>query len=373
MLSRKRRTYGRSERTAKAMSRRLAPQSLARRPSVTVVIPCYNYGHYLPTAVGSALGQDGVGVDVIIVDDASPDGSAAVARSLAAGDERIRTILHERNRGHIATYNEGLERAEGDYVVLLSADDALAPGALARATALMEAHPSVGIVYGHPLVFEHDLPQPAGRLRSWTVWSGRDWIERRCRSGRNCIMNPEVVLRTSVQRAIGGYDPELPHSADLAMWMRAATLSDVGRVNGPAQGFYRVHASSMQRTTYAGHVIDLEGLLDAFRTVLLAPGSGVADGEELFATARRSLAVFALEYARSAADHGRAAEEPIEDYLAFAARTWPASRETRTWRAISRRTSVHPGRLDRGLVAARRLAESLKWRARWQRWRWTGV
>src|SRR6185312_716931 len=64
-LSRKRRTYGHSERTAESMRRRLAPESLARRPSVTVVIPCYNYGHYLPTAVGSALGQEGVDVDVI--------------------------------------------------------------------------------------------------------------------------------------------------------------------------------------------------------------------------------------------------------------------------------------------------------------------
>ena len=109
------------------MSRRPRPVAPARRPSVTVVVPCYNYGHYLPRALATVLEQPGVDVDAIVIDDASPDGSGAVVRELAAGDERIRAIVHERNCGHIATYNEGLEQATGDYVVLMSADDALAP------------------------------------------------------------------------------------------------------------------------------------------------------------------------------------------------------------------------------------------------------
>jgi glycosyltransferase involved in cell wall biosynthesis len=65
--------------------------------------PCYNYGHYLPTALSSVLDQPGV--EAIVIDDASPDGSGAIVRQLAAADERIRPIVHERNRGHIATYN----------------------------------------------------------------------------------------------------------------------------------------------------------------------------------------------------------------------------------------------------------------------------
>src|SRR5689334_12258407 len=120
------------------MSRRIRPQPLRGRPSVTVVIPCYNYGHYVGTAVRSVLDQPGVDVDVILTDDASTDGSAEVVRELAAADPRVRAILHRRNFGHIATYNEGLEQATGDYVVLLSADDALTPGSLARAAALLE-------------------------------------------------------------------------------------------------------------------------------------------------------------------------------------------------------------------------------------------
>lgn len=356
------------------MSRRLRPVAPARRPSVTVVVPCYNYGHYLPRALATVLDQPGVDVDAIVIDDASPDGSGAVARELALGEPRVRAIVHERNRGHIATYNEGLEQAEGDYVVLMSADDALAPGSLARATALMDAQPSVGFVYGHPVVFSEEPPPGPTSVRSWTVWSGEEWIERRCRSGENCIMNPEVVLRTSIQHAIGGYDAALPHSGDFEMWMRAAAVADVGRVNGPVQGYYRVHDQSMQRTIYSGHVADLEGRLDAFRKVLVGPGARLPRGEELFATARKALAESALRYARLAYEHGRAELEPVDEYLAFAERVWPGARQLRQWSSVARRARIEPARIERGLVwKSRRVVTDLENRIRWRQWRRSGV
>ena len=65
------------------------PKPFVGAPRVSVVIPCYNYGRYLPDAVASALDQDGLDVDVLVVDDASPDDSAEVARRLAAADPRV--------------------------------------------------------------------------------------------------------------------------------------------------------------------------------------------------------------------------------------------------------------------------------------------
>ena len=67
----------------------------------------------------------------------------------------MEVAVHATNRGHIATYNEGLlEWADGDYSVLMSADDRLTPGALRRATDLLDAHPGVGFVYGHRAVLQ---------------------------------------------------------------------------------------------------------------------------------------------------------------------------------------------------------------------------
>ena len=356
------------------MSRHPRPQRLARRPTVTVVVPCYNYGRYLPAAVGSVLEQPGVDVELILIDDASPDGSAGVVRDLAARDGRIRPILHASNRGHIGTYNEGLADARGDYVVLMSADDALTPGALERATALLEAHPSVGFVYGHPMEFADEPPPVSQRVRSWTVWSGEDWIERRCRTGRNCILSPEVVMRTSVLREIGLYDPALPHSGDFELWLRAAAVSDVGRVDGPAQAYYRVHDQNMHLTQHLGHAIDLEGRRAAFEKALVGFDARVPRGQELFAMARRALAGAALECARSACDHGRAEIEPIDQYMDFAARAWPAIQRTRAWRALERRGERDARAVHRSPAAwSRRLQESIVLHLRWRRWHWTGT
>ncbi|MFZ0377418.1 MAG: glycosyltransferase family A protein, partial [Solirubrobacteraceae bacterium] len=329
----------------------LRPQPLTRRPTVSVVIPCYNYGRYLPMAVRSALDQTDVDVEAIVIDDASPDGSARVARDLER-DARVRAIVHRTNRGHIFTINEGLEHATGDYVVVLSADDVLTPGSLGRAIALMEARPSVGFVYGFPASFGDEPPRVSGHIRSWTIWTGQEWIRRRCQTGSNCILSPEVVMRASVQRAIGGNDANLPHTHDFDMWLRAAAVSDVGRINGPAQAFYRIHDKSMTRTVHAGHVTDLEGRLAALEKVISDQAGRLGDGEALLANARRALAMSALEFARSAFDHGRGTTEPVNDYLAFAARVCPTLEGTRKWRALSQRAVADPGRLDRGVAAS---------------------
>ena len=307
------------------MSRRLRPEPQQRRPLVSVVLPCYNYGHYLPTAVTSVLDQPGVDVELIVIDDASSDGSAEVMRSLAA-DDRIHPIRHSVNRGHIATYNEGLRIAGGEYIVLLSADDALTPGSLSRATALLESHPSVGFVYGFPVEFADELPPVTVDVRDWTIWPGEEWIERLCRTGRNCIFSPEVVMRASVQREIGGYDPELPHSGDLEMWLRAAVVSDVGRINGPAQAYYRVHDTSMHRTTYSGLVTELEARLAAFEKVLTTSANHLPRSGDLRATARYAVALDALDNAARALDRGEAETDLVRDYMAVACRAYPLIR-----------------------------------------------
>jgi glycosyltransferase involved in cell wall biosynthesis len=351
----------------------MRPQPLARRPSVTIVVPCYNYGRFLPFAIASVLSQAEVDVEAIVIDDASTDGSQAVVERLAESDRRVRAILHDRNRGHIATYNEGLAQARGDYVVLLSADDALAPGALQRATALLEANPTVGLAYGFPLVFEQQPTPSRQRIRDWTVWPGLEWIARCCRSGRNFIHNPEVVLRMSVQRAIGGYDPALPHSGDLEMWLRAASVSDVGRVNGVDQAYYRIHDASLQRTRYKGHLTDLEGRLAAFEKVLTG-ASAPADAEVLFATARRALAFAALGYARGAFDNGLDGVEPVSEYLAFAERVWPLARATRAYKNCERRSMADSGlRVRESVRQVRRGVDDLTYRLRWRRWRRSGL
>src|SRR5437868_6552354 len=111
--------------------------------SVSVFVPCYKYAHYLRACVTSILTQPDVDVRVLILDDCSPDNTPEVARQLVREDSRVEYRRHPTNRGHIETYNEGIEWTSGDYCLLLSADDMLAPGALARAARVMDDHPEV--------------------------------------------------------------------------------------------------------------------------------------------------------------------------------------------------------------------------------------
>ncbi|MFB2604086.1 glycosyltransferase family 2 protein, partial [Rhizobium phaseoli] len=104
---------------------------------VDVVIPCYNYAHFLEECVESVLAQAGVDVRVLILDDCSPDNTPEVGMALASRDSRVIYRRHPANKGHIATYNEGIEWAGGDLFLLLSADDYLLAGALGRASELM--------------------------------------------------------------------------------------------------------------------------------------------------------------------------------------------------------------------------------------------
>ena len=107
------------------------------RPTVTVVIPCYNYARYLPQAVASALSQSGVAMDVVIVDDASTDDSLAVARRMSEENGRVRVIGHSTNKGPVQTFNDGLALATGEFLVRLDADDLLTAGSLVRSAAVM--------------------------------------------------------------------------------------------------------------------------------------------------------------------------------------------------------------------------------------------
>ena len=312
-----------------------------RVPRVSVVVPCFNYEHFLPASVGSALAQPDVAVEVIIVDDCSTDSSLAVARSLAEADERVRVVEHRQNQGPVATFNDGLALVEGEYVIRLDADDLLTPGSVARSSALLDRFPGVGMVYGHPLHFVgHDLPPASSDVTSWTVWPGPDWLRRRCGLGVNCITSPEVVMRASVVDVVGG-QRELAHTHDMEMWMRLASVADVGHVDGADQAWHRDHDRS--RSAVGVDVLtDLAERRDAFDLLLREPVVPIAGAEGLLELSHRALAREALDRACRAYDRNALGDRPVEEFIAFAQGVYPRWQELREWRALQRRVRCGP-------------------------------
>jgi glycosyltransferase involved in cell wall biosynthesis len=343
--------------------------------SVSVVIPCYNYGHFLEDAVASVLDdQEGVDVRVLIIDDASPDGSAEVARKIAARDPRVEVTVHAVNKGHLATYNEGLlDWAEGDYSVMLSADDQLTPGALKRATDLLNAHPRVGFVYGSPLWFMHGAPLPKARtgVRGWSVWPGEWWLERRFLAAHNNITSPEVVVRTSLQKRVGGYDARLPHTGDLEMWLRLAANADVGFLRGVDQAYHRMHGRNMIMSYTA--LTDLRQRRLAYEAVLDRYGERLPDAKRLAHVMYRKLGREALWAAARAYDRGEARKNPVDELVAFAFDCSPEVRKLPVYRTLQLRKLIGPEvlpYLQPFILSA--FANKAAWYLRRRSWRWRG-
>lgn len=107
-------------------------------PDVSVVMPAFNVSRYIERAIRSALDQEGVSVEVVVVDDASSDNTAAVVERLAVGEPRLRLIRNKHNLGCGGSRNVGADAAQGTWIALLDADDAFKPGRLARLLAVAE-------------------------------------------------------------------------------------------------------------------------------------------------------------------------------------------------------------------------------------------
>ncbi|HYM54605.1 MAG TPA: glycosyltransferase family A protein [Solirubrobacteraceae bacterium] len=351
-----------------------APESSSSRPTVSVIVPCYNYGHVLEGCVASVLAQEGVDVRLLIIDDRSTDGSADVGLRLSESDDRVEFRVHRENIGLIGTANEGLRWAEGEYVVLLSADDLLVRHSLHRATAVMANHPNVGMVYGRPILAREDraIPTLSGRWRATDLWSGANWIRRRCRSAHNCISSPEVVVRNSVQQAVGGYDPACQHTSDLNMWLRIAAVADIAYVRGVPQAIYRVHANSMLRTK-GGPLVALGERRAAFERFFASCASTLDQPERLQAAVGRALARQALWKASRAVDRGI---EPslVEELTAFALDVCPDTRRLREWHGLRLRQRIGAGRsLSFPPFIATGAAHRLRYHASQMLWRQRGI
>lgn len=215
--------------------------------AVDVVVPCYNYARYLERCVDTMLTQRGVDVRVLIIDDCSTDDSAEIGAAIAARDPRVTFWRNEQNLRHIKTFNRGiLGWVKAPYYTLVSADDALTPGSLARAAAVLDAHPDVHLVYGMSVIVgdENELPDVADVLEPTTqVISGRDFLRQSIEWGTPTA-SPCVLIRTSEQMRLGGYCEKMLHTSDMEMWMRFATQGPIGIVREP-QAYYRWHGANM--------------------------------------------------------------------------------------------------------------------------------
>jgi glycosyltransferase involved in cell wall biosynthesis len=306
--------------------------------TIDIIIPCYNYGCFLRQAVESVLAQPLDGLRVLIIDDHSSDETPDVAAQLAREDARVASVRHDVNRGHIATYNEGIAWASGRYMLILSADDYLLPGALARAVSLMEAHEDVGFVFGRCIELYPATPLPAASHGEvpYRILSGLEFIET---SGAlDIVPTATAVVRTELQRRIGGYRPDLPHAGDMEMWLRFALQAKVGVIDG-YQAVYRRHERNMS-LAFNGGLADLRQRKKVFDSVSAAGGGMQPEFGALHGKLIRRLARDAVAFASETFNRGDLTE--CEQILEFAHDLWPQVKNTAHWRRVALKRRMGP-------------------------------
>jgi hypothetical protein len=136
---------------------------------------------------------------------------------------------------------------------------------------------------------------------------------------------------------VGEYNIGLPHTSDLEMWLRLATVSDVGRVNRVVQSCVRVHPNSMQRTVNSGRLTDLVGRRDAFVSALLGVRERLSGAFELETTVRQRLAKEALDEACRAYEGDRVDASLENKLIEFAIATFPDARTLAEWHRLEKR------------------------------------
>jgi len=161
-----------------------------RLPRTTVVIPCFNDGAFVAEAVASV--QESEPVDVIVVDDGSNDGSthAVLAELEARGAARV---IYQENAGVSAARMTGVQAARTPYIFPLDADDRVEPGCLGPLADVLDADPSLALVYGDGLFLDEGLPRlPA---RPWDPFA----LLYTNGIGPSCLTRRDVIF------AVGGW------------------------------------------------------------------------------------------------------------------------------------------------------------------------
>tara|TARA_R110002074_G_scaffold402283_1_gene606106 strand:+ start:6212 stop:7276 length:1065 start_codon:yes stop_codon:yes gene_type:complete len=215
-----------------------------RHVSISLVMPNYNHSQYLHKSVGGMLAQLRPADEIIIIDDASTDGSLEILEAFANQYPAIKLVRRQTRLGAVVNLNDGLAEAKGDLIAFPGADDYLFPTFLRDTSALMARHPSAGfssssveirdendrITGARPILFPTTRPAYISAERFRHMLSSSD----------NHFLGAATLYRRDTLLAIGGFDSALGPMCDGVSARRLAARHGFCFTPGPL-GMWRVH------------------------------------------------------------------------------------------------------------------------------------
>lgn len=303
---------------------------------VSAVIPTRNRRALLEQALSSALGQVGVAVEALVVDEGSSDGTSEWLAGIA--DPRVEVIRHDEPRGVAAARNAAITRASGEWVAFLDDDDLWAPvkardqvELAERAAASLVVSAMVGIDGRGDVTKLIAAPDPA-RLAERLLLT-------------NAIGAPSCTLvRTEALRSVGGFDTRLAALADWDLWLRLVPRLYVASASEPLAA-YREHATNMMITD--AERIEAEFELMRAKHGRAAAVAGLRFGRHWRARWEATRALAAGNRARAAAGYlRRAALDRSPRYAAAGVMLALGPRAERAARRFAARSARRPDWLE---------------------------
>ena len=203
-------------------------------PAVSIVTPSLNQGPYIADAIASVAGQGYPGLEHLVIDGGSGDGTLEVLRAHAG------SVLwtSEPDSGQANAVNKGLARARGEIVGWLNADDFYQPGAVRSAVSFLAAHPEVDLVYGDCIYLYQDSGTEESRLVRARPFDLGFLLDVGC-----FIPQPATFVRRAVLAGIT-LDEGLRFAMDYDLWIRLARAGRTFAYLPQALATFRITKSS---------------------------------------------------------------------------------------------------------------------------------
>ncbi len=199
-------------------------------PLVSIIIPCYNYAHFLSECFENLKNQSHTNWECLIVDNASTDNSKDVIHSFSALDNRIK-YFYQPVKGPSAARNLGIKEAKGEFVQFLDADDLLQANKLKNGISIFNNHPDAAIVYSDMRYFAHGNENELFYAMQLNKTQDKPWM---CYAqGQKKEMLPDLLkanimvissplIKKSTLDEIGNFDETLAYNEDWELWLRFA-------------------------------------------------------------------------------------------------------------------------------------------------------